>query len=1003
MKLRLHPLIPLLAFWAVHNLPAQDFRALRYENPGLVVDLAVGLWAFPLPMDYDGDGDHDLLVACPDKPANGVYLFENPGPADARLPVFKPAVRLGPAVHDMLPSYLGDSVRILGPGIDFEDFRQERFEKKRRLPAPVNVHDRSVRANQWRIVDYDGDGVPDLVIGVGDWNDYGWDMAYDGNGRWQNGPLHGYVYWARNTGSEAEPAYAPAERVKAGGVPVDVYGRPTPNFADFDGDGDLDLLCGEFLDSFTYFENTGTRREPRYASGRRLTLDGEVIRMDLQMIVPVAFDWDRDGDVDLIVGDEDGRVALMEHTGEVVQGMPAFLPPVYFRQEADTLNVGALATPHGIDWDGDGDEDLLAGNTAGHVFFLENLDGQNPPRWAAPRKLEAGGVEIRIQAGANGSVQGPCEAKWGYTTLTAADWNRDGLADLLVNSIWGEILYYERNPDGSLAPAASIPVEWEGSPKLPKWFWWEAGTDRFVTQWRTTPVAVDWNEDGWTDLVLLDHEGYLSLAKREVRNGEPVLLAPVRHFVDESGKPLRLNSRSAGASGRSKLAVTDWDGDGLGDVLVNSENAAWFRNLGEHPAGGTVLKRMGNLGRQNLAGHTSSPTVCDWDGDRKPDLLVGSESGMIYYLPHDQTVSFDAESLTADLVTPEPADSPFIRSEFIYTQAPFKECHASTIAETSRGLAAAWFGGSHEKHPDVGIWTSYHDGQGWSRPVEAANGVQHADLRYPCWNPVLYQVANGPLILFYKCGPDPRSWWGMRVDSRDGGRTWQEPRRLPEGIVGPIKNKPVLLGDGTLLCGSSSEDQGWRLHVEKTSDFGLTWRRIGPLNDGETFGAIQPSVLFLDDGRLQLLCRSRQGNVLQSFSADQGESWSPLERSDLPNPNAGTDAVTLADGRHVIVYNHLKKGRHVLNVALSENGSDWVAAAVLEDGEGEYSYPAVVQSSDGLLHITYTWRRELVKHVVIDPDRWDLGRMPPIENGEWPEDVSLRLEVSAGNVPESGE
>ena len=144
------------------------------------------------------------------------------------------------------------------------------------------------------------------------------------------------------------------------------------------------------------------------------------------MIVPVAFDWDKDGDLDLIVGDEDGRVAFVENTGKLdADRTPVFAQPVYFQQEADTLKCGALATPVGFDWDGDGDTDIVSGNTAGYIEFFENLSGPKvaKPKWAAPKRLEVDGKPFRIMAGPNGSIQGPAEAKWGYTTFSVADWD----------------------------------------------------------------------------------------------------------------------------------------------------------------------------------------------------------------------------------------------------------------------------------------------------------------------------------------------------------------------------------------------------------------------------------------------------------------------------------------------------------------------------------------------------------------------------------------------------
>jgi predicted neuraminidase len=321
---------------------------------------------------------------------------------------------------------------------------------------------------------------------------------------------------------------------------------------------------------------------------------------------------------------------------------------------------------------------------------------------------------------------------------------------------------------------------------------------------------------------------------------------------------------------------------------------------------------------------------------------------------------------------------------FIFTHAPFPSAHASSIAETRWGLVAAWFGGTREGHSDVRIWIARHEGMHWSPPEPVADGRTGRFRRFPCWNPVLFQVAHGPLLLFYKVGPSPSRWWGMLIQSIDGGRTWSEPKRLPKQILGPIKNKPVPLRDGTLLCPSSSEDQGWRVHLERTSDLGITWHRDKPLNDRKAFAAIQPTVLSHPGDRLQLLCRSRQGAITECWSDDGGRSWSPMVVMPLPNPDSGIDAVTLGDGRALLIYNHAQMGRSPLNLALSEDGVHWNGVASLEDEPGgEFSYPAIIQGADGRVHMTWTWNRRRIRYACLDP--FGLSPLGPIVDGHWPE------------------
>ena len=337
----------------------------------------------------------------------------------------------------------------------------------------------------------------------------------------------------------------------------------------------------------------------------------------------------------------------------------------------------------------------------------------------------------------------------------------------------------------------------------------------------------------------------------------------------------------------------------------------------------------------------------------------------------------------AHATEPQPG---FLKSEFIYEAAPFPSCHASTIAETPGGLVAAWFGGTREGHPDVGIWLSRHVDGKWSVPAEVATGAGADGKQTACFNPVLFQPKGGPLLLFYKSGGHPQGWAAFLKTSADGGATWSQAASLPGGFVGPVKNKPVQLADGSLLCGSSIETREtpgkWRVQFERTADLGKTWTKTDFLNDGVAISAIQPSILFLGGEKLLALGRTRQAKLFQITSDDAGRTWGEMKLIALPNPNSGTDAVTLRDGRHLLIYNHTARGRSPLNLAVSRDGKTWDAALVLEDEpKAEFSYPAIIQTRDGLVHITYTWKRKKVCHTLIDPAKLMLK---PIVDGEWP-------------------
>ena len=393
--------------------------------------------------------------------------------------------------------------------------------------------------------------------------------------------------------------------------------------------------------------------------------------------------------------------------------------------------------------------------------------------------------------------------------------------------------------------------------------------------------------------------------------------------------------------------------------------------------------QTGLLRARELYDHQNDPRETANVADRESLRKTLQEHAILL----ERTLHKPADAALPPLVQPAALHS----ASYVFPpdDRPTPSCHAATLVELPNGdLGAAWFGGTSEPDIDNVIWFARRTDGVWKRPVQVADGTEGEDRDHRTGNPVLFQSADGPLMLFYKVvNPEvgrASSWWGMLTTSSNNGDSWTQPRRLGTSeklgrgnpnLIGPVKNKPIAFDDGTILCPSSTEHDGWRLHFELTRDSGKTWEVIGPIPSPDGFSAIQPSVLIHKRGRMQVLCRSREGVITQSWSEDGGATWSPIAPTHLPNPNAGTDAVTLSDGRHLLVYNHTVRGgafpagRSMLNIALSDDGRSWHPTVTLERAPGEYSYPAVIQTRDGLVHIVYTWKRQSIRHVVLDPAR----------------------------------
>lgn len=654
--------------------PDSEFVFVPFNTPG-TVEAGCGFLGKATPVDADGDGDWDLAVAGSGYGGRARY-YENSGDPF----VLKKGDREKTAFKGWRFSLADNGGYFLS--------RPDQYASLKLGEKPgaavglgvgtINVHWCRSRCNSWILKDYDGDGRNDIIVGVGDWREYGWHQRYDGlRQAWTNANCRGLVYLLRNLGERnGKTVWSNQSLVRIeNGSPVETMANPHPMLEDWDGDGDLDFILSDFPGSFTYFENIGTRTNPVYTSGRLMhDSKGDLFASPQCVPVPQAIDWDCDGKLDILAGQEDSRVCFYRNTGRMERGLPVFDPAVFIRAERDNLRFGALSSPWVCDFDGDGDQDIVVGDSAGYLAWFENLSGPKAakPKWEGPHYIECAEptdeyVDVTIRpdtfqakpfkhrAGHNGSIQGPVEAGFGYTCQSVDDWDGDGDLDIIYNHTWGKPMLLENigtRTKPQFASPRGIEVEWGkgGQPRM-EWDWLTpertGNPKEIVTQWRTTPVMIDMNSDGLMDLVMADTKGFLAFYERYSESGKLKLKAPRRAFLNvKNNSPMGVTGwgegngcRTGGHSGRRKICFVDWNGDGKLDLVMNGNLNVVLWTQVESKNGTWSFTREGEMTPQKIQRHSVAPSACDFDGDGVSDMLIGSESGFLYHLSNPRSVN----------------------------------------------------------------------------------------------------------------------------------------------------------------------------------------------------------------------------------------------------------------------------------------------------------------------------------------------------------------------------
>jgi hypothetical protein len=621
------------------------YQPLRYRSPNVLRPAGEGLHGIAAVLDWDGDGALDVIVGYDlDMFDGGLFLYLNIAPL-GDLPRLRSAVRLSHIRGERPASW-----RRPDGGWDLFTLDEGKLLRYRSfgegvVPEEVRVEGRSLsaalggRPDQIAVVDWDGDGRWEIIAGMSDTGEYwpdgtspwnyrehpnvGFGKGYDERGRWLGGDMHSRFLLIDNMGTNDEPILKRPKHFTVNGQPLDLNGIGNFGVADIDGDGELELVGLRRCDELAVFKRVEGDDPTKLIYFRELL--PRPMRNTYFMVPLVACDWDSDGEDEFLACGNPGTLVLLDRDRQGWHEVGRV------ECAGGPLRVDTLAVPCVCDWDGDGDRDILVGDASGYVWLFEGHGGDYLP----PVPLTSAGSVIHVQAGPNLSIQGPNEARWGYTCPLVVDWDGDGLPDLLLSDITGRHTFY-RNVGTRRRPrlTSPLPLTVEDRP--------------LVTVWRCRPTTVPGRR--LPDYLSLDERGWLTRYRRDIKAGVNAL-KPGETIRYEDGSPVKLDGL-AGHSGRAKLWACDWDGDGDWDLLVGIPAMTNRYLFGESPevmcATVVLLENVGTAeepilsrprylrhrdGRPICLGwHSCAPQAIDWDEDGELELIVGAEDGKIYLI-----------------------------------------------------------------------------------------------------------------------------------------------------------------------------------------------------------------------------------------------------------------------------------------------------------------------------------------------------------------------------------